>query len=352
MKCNMAMERINSPVADRSSAWDTWRVNRHCARCAACRTRREQAGVLAAGLRALASAPTPERVRASLFAQMPVVSASHAHTNMLVSLGMEPGARRRRILQRVIGAGGTAAICGTTALLIAPRVLPGFPTLPNLIYAVRNDLRDLQEQQAAEPSFNVPQPDASLLAKCRTLRGLWKPWALTHAPLLKQMLRGDKQGGEAMLRVFEEMPAELPGKGNGLTYQTLGANRIRFSWQPAMKLGMTFLYNPQSPRHHASERRFDASGQQVSVAYDADTPAPELTRSGMEDWGRNERRILSGLRRKYDNFHDVEVSRSLVTGLTGYSLWASGRITRTEWQGRDCTIRDLAPPYEEITRTK
>ena len=348
MKCSTARERISSLVGGEGTGWRIRQAARHCAHCPACRTRREQAAQITAGLRDLASLPTPPHIRANVFAQLPPISAQeNAVQNMRVSLGLEPGAKCRRVAGRLVGGCGALALGGTALLMAAPRVLPGFPSV---FVTARNGIYAWQGQMDIAHDPNSLELQERTLAKCQTLRDLWKPWAIQHTTSLRQMLHGGKQGRAAMMQVFEEMPDALPGDGNGLTFRMLQADEIRYSWQPAMKSSMTFRYNSASPRSSAPDTRSAPYDGGYTIAYGQDFQMPQPRPNGMENLKECEKQILRGLNIQYDRQHDIELSCSPGAGRTEYTLWASGRITETTWSGSVAIGREICPPYEELTR--
>jgi hypothetical protein len=368
MKCSTVQERINSLVGGELPAWEAWRVKRHCALCPACRARREQTEQMLAGLRGMASMPTPERVRAVVFAQIPAIERHQdAAYHMQVSLGLDARTKRQRTLRRLIGVGGVTAVLGTSGLLIAPHVLPGFPDVRDLFDGGNRAMeQDRLRVAANNETLNSPKRAMQFLAKAKRMRELWKPWAVAQKPLMHKMLWGDKQGFAALLRLYQDLPATLPESGDGLTFRELNAGGLSFTWQPAAKLSMSSRYNPLSLRYQGkqsySSSMVQHSGEaptSVAVAYDSPPAKPSKTHP-LGSRPKFEAQVIKTLKENYDrHHHDIELSRSISTGQTYCSLWVSGRVTETtlkthyvggQWELEPPMVREICPPYEEITR--
>ena len=355
-------------------------MKRHCALCPACQSRRTQAEQLLIGLHEMASMPTPERVRAAVFAQLPAIEAhiemhQDAAYHMQVSLGLDVAAKRRYAFRRLVWIGSITAAIGLSGLLIAPHVIPGFPDVRDLFTGAMWDMRDLvgddrraleqDAQHVAEvnQSLNSSEREAQFLAKAKVMRERWKPWAIAQKPLMRQMLKGDEQGVAALLHLYQDLPTGLPESGTELTYQDLNAGGLSFTWQPAAKLGMTSHYNPTSPRYQgkalpSEEQHSSVASPPVAVAYDA-PPQAQPVKSPVSNRSKDEERIIKSLKADYSRCHDIQLSRSIYTGTTYCTLWASGRITETtqklhrvggRWESEPSRAREICPPYEELTR--
>ena len=158
------------------------------------------------------------------------------------------------------------------------------------------------------------------LQKAWAIRELWKPWAINHRYELKQMLCSGPQDQTALVQVYNVLPTTPPGSDPIHGYKA--SLFTQFTWQPGgrtypIPVGKSF----NDYKQHSSTRRI------------------------IDD---------------FSEWHDIELSRSMMFGSTCFKIWASGRITET-WQDTWYSYtqgifvgppqtREIRPPYKELTR--
>ena len=355
MQCTTAQEQMHRLVAGELSGWQAGRLRRHCAVCPACRQRQEQAAQVLTQLQGLASMPTPERVRASVFAQIPADVSRDAAYHISVSMGTDARGQRRQALRRLVGVGGVTLALGVTGILIAPHIFEGFPD----VFGTYLDQQRVREAQRRYEQFqNLPPSEEALRAKVKLMREHWKPWAIQQKPLMQQMLKGDAKGFAALMRLYDDVPATLPVGGDGLTMQDLNAGDVRFSWQPGAKLSMTHDYNPSSPQYTGAAQKPIVSGSGFAVVYDW-RQNPLVTPGMQPTQSQTTKMVLKKLKEDYARQHDMELSCFLTASTTNCTFWFSGRVTETtqrfykenrKWKTKPTVTREIFPPYEELTR--
>ena len=210
------------------------------------------------------------------------------------------------------------------AILSIVILLGSVSYLGNWLYKVRSRSAKSGYEIAkqARTERQIQQLEAAKLS-AQHLRGDWELWARNHKSQIGRLGRPSADGG-SFETIWNALPTKLTNhEETGLTYAELRSGPIRFSWQPSAKNRDILL------------------------------PRPEMRRSFEQGIDSVER----GSRKRFAQYHDIEISRSVSSGPTQVTLWASGRITETTLiqqniPGKPTFVEgppvEIAPPYDFI----
>lgn len=203
------------------------------------------------------------------------------------------------------------AIVAATMLLLTCGIFGGLFYLQRQAASDKtsHESRIAAEQAALEPTEAV---SAKRVQHLKLLHEKWRPWALQHKKELKRMLNGDHA---AMMAVYDAVPAKPKVEDAGFSSKELNSpvQGMNFTWQPSGK-----LY---------------ASAEEKSTV------------------------IAKRLQKHFATLHDIELSRSMNTGRSHITFWASGRITSSTYidnpnarAGQPSMIEappeEIQPPYD------
>lgn len=203
------------------------------------------------------------------------------------------------------------AIVAATMLLLTCGIFGGLFYLQRQAASDKtsHESRIAAEQAALEPTEAV---SAKRVQHLKLLHEKWRPWALQHKKELKRMLNGDHA---AMMTVYDAVPAIPKNEDAGFSGKELNSpvQGMSFSWQPFGK-----MFKPS---------------------------------------GEDSKAVAKILQKNFATLHDIELARSVNTGRTHITFWASGRITSSTYidnpnarAGQPSMIEappeELQPPYD------
>jgi hypothetical protein len=146
------------------------------------------------------------------------------------------------------------------------------------------------------------QARARALGRVKRLRDAWQPWAMQHRELLQRMLAAKPDDYRVLDEVYEALPINPPANGllDDVTPSEQGG--VDLSWQPLGKL---------------------KTASAIDRVY-----------SNPQDRARQRRMLTFGVdlrRRQFQKHHNVLLSNTISVGIAHLSLWASGRVTETQF---------------------
>ncbi len=136
---------------------------------------------------------------------------------------------------------------------------------------------------------------ASFLVHANLLRDQWQPWAFKHKGMLNNLLRSKATDRGTLLHFYGLLPDNPMVAGMPpVIFNKHHRSSSDFTWQPAL-----YYINP------------------------AKIPDPD-SRKNVDKMKRS---FMDHVQRRFTQYHDIEISRSMSIGTSAFTLWASGRIT-------------------------
>lgn len=165
-------------------------------------------------------------------------------------------------------------------------------------------------QKRADKAFNsqnaqrfviVQNPSEDVdIAQAKNLRNKWRSWALKHQELLSRMLQAQPNDQFAFKAVWDVIPPWSNENDGGITDADLNLKQAPYSWNAVDK-----IIQP---------------GRE-------DRPA---TPKELEEDAADKKYIQEKLQKDFAEERDIKISESVNTGPSNFSLWASGRITKSK----------------------
>jgi hypothetical protein len=174
-------------------------------------------------------------------------------------------------------------------------------------------------QQVVEFNESLEPTNAEVagrITQFRRLRDKWRPWALQHKEELSRMLNAQLNDQDALMAVYNAIPADPHAVG--ITPEDMRSGAVRLGWQSGAKLWRNLKFrDPQAQeRNNKDMRELEAQMQQ-----------------------------------DFATLRDIKISTSSNTGRLQTVFWASGRITEHKMidnpkHGRGQPALVEAPPEE------
>lgn len=175
--------------------------------------------------------------------------------------------------------------------------------------------------QSSEESATAAR--TSFLTHANLLRDQWQPWAFKHKDLLKNLVGSRATDRSTLAHFYEVLPgnpmvAGMPHVGFSKHHRSSSD----FTWQPAL-----YYVNPATISDADSRKNVD----------------------------RMKRSFMDHVQRRFIQYHDIEISRSMSIGTSAFTLWASGRITEETFVHQqipgkptlvDGVPQEIVPPYQ------